>query len=223
MLLSHFSLYELTKMTLSQKMLKRFFDILVSILGIIAIIIPICLMAILIKLTSKGSVFFTQKRIGKNGLPFTVIKFKTMYENSNKYGFVTTALDSRITPIGRFLRKYKLDEFPQLWNVFIGKMSFVGPRPDVPGYADKLQGESRKILQLRPGMTGPASIFFRNEEEVLAKVSNPQEYNDTILWPKKVELNLLYLENWSFWKDIGYILITIIPPLEKWVRLDCKL
>ena len=136
-----------------------------------------------------------------------------MYAGSEQKGTITSATDERITPIGRFLRNYKLDEFPQLWNVLIGRMSFVGPRPDVPGYADRLQGEARKILELRPGITGPASLYFRDEEDILAKAENPQEYNDTILWPKKTELNLQYCREWSFWKDIGYILVTIFPSI----------
>ena len=137
-----------------------------------------------------------------------------MYTDSEKEGFVTTKYDSRITPIGKFLRRFKLDELPQLWNVFIGKMSFVGPRPDVEGYADKLEGDAKLILELRPGITGPATIYFRNEEELLANVENPQEYNDTVIWPEKVKLNLEYLDNWSFWKDVGYILVTLFPILD---------
>lgn len=139
--------------------------------------------------------------------------------DSEKLGSITTAADSRITLIGKLLRKFKLDELPQLWNVFTGKMSFVGPRPDVPGYADKLEGSDRKILELRPGITGPASIYFRNEEELLAGVENPKEYNDAVIWPRKVQLNLEYLDNWGFWKDIGYILVTLFPGFNRVFRL----
>jgi lipopolysaccharide/colanic/teichoic acid biosynthesis glycosyltransferase len=142
-----------------------------------------------------------------------------MQMDSEKYGSITTAADNRITPVGRFLRRFKLDELPQLWNVLIGNMSFVGPRPDVPGYADKLQGDARKILELRPGITGPATLYFRNEEDLLASASNPKEYSDTVIWPKKVELNLAYLEHWGFWKDLGYLLITIFPSLNRLLRL----
>jgi lipopolysaccharide/colanic/teichoic acid biosynthesis glycosyltransferase len=138
-----------------------------------------------------------------------------MFTDAERHGTITTSTDSRITPIGRWLRRYKLDEFPQLWNVLIGKMSFVGPRPDVPGYADRLEGAARTILELRPGITGPASLYFRNEEDLLATSKDPREYNDTVIWPRKVELNLAYAENWSFWKDIGYILITVIPALNR--------
>jgi len=103
--------------------------------------------------------------------------------------------------------------------VLVGKMSFVGPRPDVPGYADRLEGTSRRVLELRPGITGPASLYFKNEEELLASVDDPKHYNDTVIWPKKVALNSAYLEKWSFWRDIGYILITVVPALDKWLRL----
>ena len=138
---------------------------------------------------------------------------------SEKHGTVTTAGDSRITPIGRFLRKYKLDEIPQLWNVFIGNMSFVGPRPDVTGYADRLQGDDCKILELYPGITGPATLKFRNEESLLAQVPDPQRYNDEIIFPEKVRLNLEYMDHWSFWKDIGYIIMTIMPGSARKVGL----
>jgi lipopolysaccharide/colanic/teichoic acid biosynthesis glycosyltransferase len=196
-------------------LIKRLFDIIASFLGGI-ILFPIAvIIALCIRFSSKGPVFFLQKRVGRQGKLFTCIKFRTMYLDSEKHGSVTTAKDRRITPVGKILRKLKLDELPQLWNVFIGKMSFVGPRPDVPGYADKLQGEAKKILSLRPGITGPATLYFRNEEELLASVPNPKEYNDKVIWPKKVELNLAYLDNWGFWKDIGYIFITIFPSLNK--------
>lgn len=122
---------------------------------------------------------------------------------------VSVAGESRITPLGAVLRKYKLDELPELWNVLIGDMSFVGPRPDVPGYADLLTGEERRILKLRPGITGPASLKYRNEEELLAQVTDPKEYNDMVIYPDKVRLNLYYLNHYSFIKDIQMIICTI--------------
>ena len=118
--------------------------------------------------------------------------------------------ENRITPLGVVLRKYKLDELPELWNVLIGDMSFVGPRPDVPGYADKLKGEDRRILLLKPGITGPASLKYRNEEELLAEQENPQKYNDEVLFPDKVRINIEYLDNWSFWHDIKIIIYTVL-------------
>jgi lipopolysaccharide/colanic/teichoic acid biosynthesis glycosyltransferase len=200
-------------------LIKRFFDIIASFLGGIILLPFAIIIAIAIKVSSKGPVFFLQNRVGKQGRLFTCIKFRTMYMDSEKHGTITTAADNRITPIGKFLRNFKLDELPQLWNVFIGKMSFVGPRPDVPGYADKLAGDDTIILSLRSGITGPASIFFRREEELLAAQKDPQKYNDHVIWPAKVAINKIYLQEWGFWKDIGYILITIIPALDSIFRL----
>ncbi|MGS4948164.1 sugar transferase [Meridianimarinicoccus sp. RP-17] len=122
---------------------------------------------------------------------------------------VTRAGDVRITRLGAKLRRYKLDELPQLWNVLIGNMSFVGPRPDVPGFMDKLTGPDRKILLLRPGITGPATLKYRNEEELLASVDDPERYNADVIWPDKVRINLKYLNDWSFSRDIGYIVKTV--------------
>jgi lipopolysaccharide/colanic/teichoic acid biosynthesis glycosyltransferase len=200
--------------TTTQSLEKRLFDIVVSLAGIAVLFIPFVFIAILVKLTSKGPVFFRQQRVGQKGGLFVCIKFRTMYANSEIQGSITTAADSRITPMGRFLRRFKLDELPQLWNVLTGKMSFVGPRPDVPGYADQLKGEDRRILSLRPGITGPASLCFRNEEQRLAKAADPKVLNDKIIWPYKVALNRKYLKDWSFFKDIGYILVTLCPFLD---------
>ena len=205
-------------MTIQQSAIKRLFDIAVAFTGTIVLLpvfLPLCIM---VKISSRGPVFFTQARVGRQGRMFRAIKFRTMREGAEKGGTITSANDARITTAGKVLRSLKLDELPQLWNVLTGKMSFVGPRPDVPGYADKLTGEARKILDLRPGITGPASLYFRNEEELLARVSDPKKYNDEVIWPKKVALNLEYAGHWGFWKDIGYILMTIIPGLNKGVE-----
>jgi lipopolysaccharide/colanic/teichoic acid biosynthesis glycosyltransferase len=200
--------------------MKRSFDVAVSFIGLIVLLPFFIGISFLIITSSPGPVLYRQPRIGRFGKPFACIKFRTMVVGAEKQGPITSSTDSRITPIGRFLRRFKLDELPQLWNVFIGKMSFVGPRPDVPGYADKLEGDARRrILELRPGITGPASLYFRNEEELLATVPDPKRYNDEVIWPKKVALNLEYAENRSFWKDAGYILITIIPSLNKLWKL----
>jgi lipopolysaccharide/colanic/teichoic acid biosynthesis glycosyltransferase len=142
-----------------------------------------------------------------------------MTTGADAQGSITTSGDVRITPIGRFLRRFKLDEYPQLWNVLIGNMSFVGPRPDVPGYADRLSGDARRILQLRPGITGPATLYFRNEEELLSSVADPKKYNDEVIWPKKVEMNLQYLDTWGFWKDIGYIFVTVLPFTKRFIKI----
>jgi lipopolysaccharide/colanic/teichoic acid biosynthesis glycosyltransferase len=196
-------------------MIKRSFDLAASFLAIIFLSPLFALICILVRFTSYGPILFVQSRIGRHGLAFNVIKFRTMGMGAEKQGSITASTDARITPIGRFLRRFKLDELPQLWNVLIGKMSFVGPRPDVPGYADKLTGEARKILELRPGITGPASLFFRNEEELLAKVEDPKKYNNEVIWPIKIKINRIYAEEQGFWKDIGYILITVAPVMDR--------
>lgn len=155
-----------------------------------------------------GPAIFTQKRIGRDGKLFTMYKFRSMTVGHGGSS-VSVAGESRITPLGAKLRKYKLDELPELWNVLIGDMSFVGPRPDVPGYADKLEGEDRLILKLRPGITGPASLKYKNEEEILAKVDNPQKYNDEVIYPDKVKINLEYYYHHSLMGDIKLIIQTV--------------
>ena len=184
------------------------FDRIVALIGLVVLFLPLLVIAILIKIDSKGPVFFMQWRIGKDGKPFRICKFRTMHEQA-KGDSVTIAGDPRVTRMGHWLRHSKVDCLIELMNVLIGQMSLVGPRPDVPGYADQLQGEDRAILQLRPGITGPASIKYRNEEELLAQQSDPKWYNDTVLWPDKVKINLEYLKNWTFWGDIKLIFKTI--------------
>ncbi len=156
-----------------------------------------------------GPVFFTQNRVGKDGKLFTMVKFRTMTIN---HGGSTISVkgESRITLLGAILRKYKLDELPELWNILKGDMSFVGPRPDVPGYADQLKGEDRRILDIKPGLTGPASMKYANEEEILAMQENPVSYNNEVIYPDKVRLNLNYLEHWSFWLDLKIIVFTLL-------------
>jgi len=162
-------------------------------------------------MTSSGHIFFCQERVGKDGKKFKLVKFRTMVNDAENKGTgpVTIAGDPRITYIGKFLRKWKLDEIPTLWNVLKGDMSFVGPRPDVPGYADKLEGSSRRVLEMRPGITGPATLKYSNEEKLLAGVDNPKKYNDEVIFSDKVQINLEYMDNWSFWKDIKIIFKTI--------------
>lgn len=184
------------------------FDRIVALIGLIVLFLPLLIIAILIKLDSKGPVFFMQTRIGKDGKPFKICKFRTMHRDA-KGDTITTANDPRITRMGHWLRHSKVDCLTELINVFIGQMSFVGPRPDVPGYADQLQEEDRRVLQLRPGITGPASIKYRNEEELLAQQDDPKWYNDNVIWPDKVRINLDYLNNWSFFGDIKLIFKTV--------------
>ncbi|MDE6218249.1 MAG: sugar transferase, partial [Muribaculaceae bacterium] len=144
-----------------------------------------------------------------NGRLFTMYKFRSMTVGHGGSS-VSVAGESRITPLGAKLRRYKLDELPELWNVLVGDMSFVGPRPDVPGYADQLQGEDREVLKLRPGITGPASLKYRDEEELLSRQKNPQRYNDEVIFPDKVRINLYYLNHYSFLKDIQMIVCTVL-------------
>ncbi len=199
--------------------IKRAFDLGLSLAGLIISLPLMVVLALLVKVSSAGPVFYRQDRVGQNGRLFSVAKFRSMYPRSDREGSITTATDARITPIGRFLRNNKLDELPQLWNILLGRMSFVGPRPDVPGYADGLVGDDRRVLLLRPGLTGPATLYFRDEEAILAAVDDPREYNDRVIYPKKVAINLQYMESWSFRKDLGYILITVLPALDRWLHL----
>lgn len=190
--------------------IKWFFDRVVSLLGLLVLWPVLVIVAVLVKIKMPGGpAFFTQKRVGKNGRLFTMYKFRSMTVGHGGSS-VSVAGESRITPFGAKIRKYKLDELPELWNVLIGDMSFVGPRPDVPGYADALTGEDKEVLNLRPGITGPASLKYRNEEEILAKVADPQKYNDEIIFPDKVRINRYYLQHYSFWTDIKLILATVL-------------
>lgn len=177
----------------------------------LAVLWPVLLVvAILIKIKMPGGpVIFKQKRVGRNGRLFTMYKFRSMTVNHGGSS-VSVAGESRITPLGAKLRHYKLDELPELWNVLIGDMSFVGPRPDVPGYADQLQDTDREVLKLRPGITGPASLKYRNEEDLLATKPDPKRYNDEVIFPDKVRINLYYLHHYSFVKDIEMIICTVL-------------
>lgn len=189
---------------------KRLFDIAASLFGLLFLWPVLLAVAILIKQKMPGGpVIFMQKRVGKNAKLFTTYKFRTMSMDHGGSS-ISVAGESRITPLGAVLRRYKLDELPELWNVLKGDMSFVGPRPDVPGYADQLQGADREMLRLRPGITGPATLKYRNEEEILAQQPNPHKYNDEVIWPDKVRINRYYLHHYSFIKDIQMILCTVL-------------
>ena len=190
--------------------MKRLFDFSSALFGLLLLWPLLLVIAIIIRIKMPdGPVLFRQKRVGQHGQLFTLVKFRTMSMHHNGSS-ISIAGESRITPIGAFLRKYKLDELPELWNVLIGEMSFVGPRPDVPGYADKLQGEERRILELKPGITGPATLKYRNEEELLAAQPDPQRYNDEVIYPDKVRINLDYLDNRTLRGDLNIILRTLI-------------
>ena len=188
---------------------KRGFDIVVSFLGLTFSWWVIFIAWVIATFETKSNGFFIQKRVGKNGKIFNVIKIKTMKKVEGVDTTITSSNDVRITKSGKFFRDTKIDELPQLINVLIGDMSFVGPRPDVPGYADKLEGEDRIVLSIRPGITGPASLKYKNEEEILASQNDPKWYNDKIIWPDKVRINKEYIRNWSLKKDIEYIIKTV--------------
>ncbi len=191
-----------------QQIVKRLFDFTFSFIGIILCLVPILTLILIATVSTKKFGLFSQKRIGQYAKIFTMYKIRTMRVQSHE-NFVTTAKDPRITFDGKFLRASKLDELPQLFNVLIGNMSFVGPRPDVIGYADKLEGEDRIVLSVKPGITGPATLKYKNEEELLAQQVNPKEYNDTVIWKEKVKINREYIKNWSFLGDLNYIFKTI--------------
>lgn len=216
-------------------LLKFLFDRVVALLGLLFLWPVLLVVAMLIKIKMPGGpVFFVQKRVGRGGKLFNCHKFRTMIPVHNNEGYkiqkgdknwstVSVAGDSRITPLGAKLRHYKLDELPGLWDVFLGKMSFVGPRPDVPGYADQLAGDDREVLKLRPGITGPATLKYRLEDEMIAKYVEQrsaagdnrnmqeiaEEYNDQVIYPDKVRINRYYLHHYSFWMDIKIILATV--------------
>ncbi len=189
--------------------MKRLFDLLLSICLLVILFPLFIIISFIIKISSRGPIFFIQERVGKDAKLFKMIKFRTMYLNQKNTSNITIKGDLRVTKIGVFLRKYKLDELPELINVVVGHMSMVGPRPDVSGYADKLVGEDSKIVKLRPGITGPASLKYANEEEILSSKDNPKLYNDNILYPDKVKINLDYYYNNNIWLDIKIIFLTI--------------
>ncbi|MDD7597744.1 MAG: sugar transferase [Prevotella sp.] len=191
--------------------LKYIFDKFMSLLGLIVLSPVLLVVACLIRWKMPGgSVIFKQKRVGQHGRLFTVYKFRSMTIAGEGKTSIAAAEESRITPLGEKLRRYKFDELPELWNVLKGDMSFVGPRPDVPGYADKLKGEDRNILKLKPGITGPASLKYRNEEELLSNVSDPIAYNNDVIYPDKIKLNLYYYYHYSFVKDLQMIFCTVV-------------
>lgn len=190
--------------------LKYIFDRVMALVGLLVLSPVLLVVAVLIRIKMPGGpVIFKQKRVGRNGKLFTMYKFRSMTVGHGGSS-VSVAGESRITPLGAKLRHYKLDELPELWNVLIGDMSFVGPRPDVPGYADQLKGKDREVLKLRPGITGPASLKYRDEEDLLAKQADPQRYNDEVIFPDKVRINLYYLHHYSFVKDIQMIFCTVL-------------
>lgn len=190
--------------------LKYIFDRTMALTGLLFLWPVLLIVTILIRIKMPdGSPFFCQQRVGKDGKLFTMYKFRSMSVHHNG-STVSVAGENRITPIGAILRRYKIDELPELWNVLIADMSFVGPRPDVPGYADLLQGDDRIVLTLRPGITGPASLKYRDEEELLSTMEDPIRYNDEVIYPDKVRINRYYATHYSFIDDLKMIFCTVL-------------
>ena len=194
-------------------MVKWLFDRTLSLLAIVVLLPILLLVAIVILVANGAPVMYVQERVGQDGKPFKLIKFRTRH-GDEKSPIAASELN-RITRVGRWLRRTKIDELPELLNIFVGDMSFVGPRPDVAGYADKLEGDDRRMLTMKPGLTGVASLKYRNEEDLLAAQPNPQEYNDKVIWPDKVRLNLLYMERQSLWLDVKVLICTALGKTVK--------
>ena len=205
------------------RIVKFVFDRVVALFGLVVLALPLLVVALLVKLSNpKESVIFTQVRVGLHGKLFKIHKFRTM-TNEKEITNIAYPNRARITPLGAKLRRHKIDELPELWDVLVGNMSFVGPRPDVPGYADLLEGDDRVVLDMRPGITGPATLKYSNEEKLIedfvkqAKANGDQrsedevaiEYNDEVIYPDKVRINCEYYRNYSFFKDIKIIFATI--------------
>jgi len=202
--------YQPPILRVGNRMAKRAFDIVLALLGLILFGWIMLIAALLATIDTQQNGFFTQRRVGQDGRLFYTIKIRTMRNVVGVTTTVTSACDVRITRLGRFFRRTKLDELPQLINVLLGQMSFVGPRPDVPGFADQLSGADRIILAIRPGITGPATLAFRHEEKLLAAQVDPERYNREIIYPEKVRLNRAYIENYSLRKDFTYLMQTVI-------------
>jgi lipopolysaccharide/colanic/teichoic acid biosynthesis glycosyltransferase len=194
----------------TQARLKRAFDIVLAVVGLVVLGWLILAAFIAASIDTRANGFFRQDRVGLHGKTFRVIKIRSMRDDHAQTTSVTTARDPRITRLGRFFRNHKIDELPQLFNVLIGEMSFVGPRPEVPGFADRLTGDDARILSVRPGITGPATLYFRNEEQLLAACDDPEAYNRTVLFPTKVRINLEYIRDYSFRKDLAMIKDTVL-------------
>lgn len=195
-----------------QRALKRALDVVVALSGLVLTGWLILLAWIAASVDTRAGGFFRQERIGRGGRPFRVVKLRTMRVPAAGDGpgtTVTTARDPRITRLGRLLRRSKLDELPQLWNVLVGDMSLVGPRPDVPGFMDALEGDDRILLTLRPGITGPATVKYADEETLLASVEDPERYNREVVFPDKVRLNRAYLAHWSLAEDLRLLWRTL--------------
>ena len=210
-------------MNLFERIIKFLFDRITAFIGLVVLALPLMVIAIMVKRSVKGEpAIFKQTRVGKEGKLFQIHKFRTM-TNEKEISNIAYPNRARVTPLGAKLRRHKLDELPELWDVLVGNMSFVGPRPDVPGYADRLQGDDRVVLKMRPGITGPATLKYRNEEQLIeayvkqaladgdmrSEDEIAQWYNDEVIYPDKVRINVAYYQNYSFFNDIKIIFQTL--------------
>lgn len=196
--------------------MKRIFDFIIAFVGLLFIFPFLVFISILIVIDSRGGVFYRQVRVGKDNKDFRIFKFRTMHINADKLGLITIGgRDPRVTKIGYYLRKYKIDELPQLINVLIGDMSFVGPRPEVRKFVDLYTEEQQQVLLVRPGITDLASIEFRNESEILEQQEDPNKYYIEVIMPHKIQINLKYLKNRTLLKDIGVIFKTFLAIVYK--------
>lgn len=194
-------------LTKGQHIQKRIFDVLLAILLLPFLLIPMLILWLLASISTGMNGWFSQTRIGRHGKPFKVYKLRSLKGRNHQS---VTEMKAAETSFGRWLRKTKLDELPQLFNVLLGTMSWVGPRPDIPGYADRLEGEDRILLQLLPGVTGPATLKYKHEDQLLLQQQDPNVYNDTVIWPDKVAINKRYLEDWSLNKDVRYLWRSVV-------------
>jgi len=190
-----------------QQVLKRLFDLLISMLLLVFVSIPLILLLVIATLDTAKKGLFVQRRIGQFGSPFNLYKIRSLRSEGHRD---ILAIKKSETPFGAWLRRTKLDELPQLLNVIRGEMSLVGPRPDVAGYADCLEGEDRIILLVKPGVTGPATLKYKNEDSLLLQQDNPSAFNDTVIWPDKVKINKAYVLNWSLKKDLYYLWVSVV-------------
>ena len=196
-------------LTGGQRLRKRAFDLLASAVGLVVLSPVVVAAFVAASIDTRAVGFFRQERIGLHGDRFKVIKIRSMRLDPAITTSVTTTRDPRITELGAFWRRTKIDELPQLWNVIRGEMSLVGPRPEVPGFADLLTGPDRQLLSIRPGITGPATLHVRNEEQLRAATDDPEAYNRDVLFPTKVRMNLEYIRDYSFRRDLGYLWRTV--------------
>lgn len=190
----------------TQLRVKRSFDLILSIVLVPVLCVPIMILVVIATADTRQFGLFLQERVGQHGKLFHIYKIRTLRKETHTLG----QLDRSATRFGKLLRQYKLDELPQIFNVLFGTMGFVGPRPDVPGFADTLTGEDKIILKVKPGITGPATLKYKDEERILSQQLDPETYNRTIIWPDKVKINKKYIENYSFSLDLNFILKSIV-------------